>query len=338
MGLRVIFIVGSSRSGTTMTARLIGTNPAVFALNELHFFEQEWQESDAGHKIGAGAARDLLLKLFSTQRDGYFFRHLNERYAAEAASLMARHGVQDGTHEKNEIFSMFVQHEARRVGKSRWCEQTPRNIYYVDAIHRLFPDARFVHVLRDPRDVLLSQKNRWKRRKFNTESRLPLHVTVRQWLNYHPITILKLWVGATHRAAAYAKQPNFRVVKYEDLLARPEQTVRDLCAFLGLTYNGEMLDVPQVGSSLGLDRPEARGMNASKIGGWRKGGLSAAEVHLCERIAGPLMRAFGYEVSGVKPGMAVLGHYLSFPVKLGLALPFSLNRIGNLGEAIRRRL
>lgn len=333
----MFFVVGASRSGTTMTGRILGLNPQVFMLNELHFFEQRWQEADRGRRLGRSEARALLVGLFSTQRDGYFFQHQNEQYGPEADDLLTRHGLADGTHEKHEMLSIFAGHEAALHGKVRWCEQTPRNVYYIESIRSVFPEARFLQVIRDPRDVLLSQKNRWKRRRLTDPSKWPRREMIRQWLNYHPITILKLWQGANRRVAQYSGQPFFHAFRYEDLLTRPEPTLRRICEFLQIEFTPEMLNVPHVGSSLKADRPAERGLNAAKVDGWRQGGLSASEIYLCERMAGPLMREFGYELSGVAPNVAVLGQYATFPIKLGLALPFSLNRVGSLSDAIRRR-
>lgn len=332
----MIFIVGSSRSGTTMTARLLGLNPSVLALNELHFFEQQWQPSDKGRKLGLAEARETLLLLFSSQRDGYYRRHLNPSYEPEVDALLARHQVGDATHEKHQLLPMFADAEAARSGKSLWCEQTPRNVYYLDVIRDLFPEAKIVQLVRDPRDVLLSQKNRWRRRFRG--GNMPWKETIRQWLNYHPITILKLWIGAMRRAQNESGRAGFFVQRYEDLVAQPARSVSSLCAFLGLEYAPSMLAVPKIGSSLRSDKPADLGIDASKVGGWRRGGLSQAELYLCERLAGPLMSQFDYVSDGVRLTPSVFGHYFSFPIKLGLAIPFSLDRIGSLGDAIRRRL
>lgn len=334
----MIFVVGSSRSGTTMTGRILGMNSAVFTFDELHFFEQVWQENDRDAVMSRKDAQDILVYLFSTQRDGYFFRHQNSKYQIEADTLIDQSGLKDGTHRKHEVFALFAQYEADLNSKARWCEQTPRNVYYIDTINSLFPQARFVHIIRDPRDVLLSQKKRWKRRKFNTKVKLPFHITIRQWLNYHPITIMKLWVSANRKISSYSGKPFFYSVKYEDLLSQPEETLRGMCDFLNISFEPQMLEVPQVGSSLKADEPGKKGLNSSKIFGWKTGGLSKSEIYICERMGGDIISAQGYDFSNISPGGMVLFHYLSFPIKLALALPFSLNRIKNLRESIRRRL
>lgn len=128
----MIFVVGSSRSGTTMTGRILGRNAQVFMYNELHFFEQEWQPADAARLLPEDEALALLVRLMSTQRDGYFYRHDNPAYHGEAAALGQTIGLGDRTHAKHDLLKAFAQHEAGLHGKHRWCEQTPRNVYFVD--------------------------------------------------------------------------------------------------------------------------------------------------------------------------------------------------------------
>ena len=85
--------------------------------------------------------------------------------------------------------------DARRRGGEVACDQTPRNVFYIRDILDAFPEARIINMVRDPRAVLLSQKNKWRRRSLG-ESALPRSEVVRSWSNYHPIVTARIWRGA----------------------------------------------------------------------------------------------------------------------------------------------
>jgi hypothetical protein len=68
----MIFIVGNSRSGTTMTGRILGNHPDIFTFGELHFFEQLWSPKDKGTVLSDAEAIGLIARLLCTQREGYF--------------------------------------------------------------------------------------------------------------------------------------------------------------------------------------------------------------------------------------------------------------------------
>ena len=59
-----------------------------------------------------------------------------------------------------QLFSAFLYHEATENGKTFPCDQTPRNVFYIKDILELYPEARIINMIRDPRDVLLSQKRK----------------------------------------------------------------------------------------------------------------------------------------------------------------------------------
>ncbi|HXW09182.1 MAG TPA: WecB/TagA/CpsF family glycosyltransferase, partial [Steroidobacteraceae bacterium] len=160
----------------------------------------------------------------------------------------------------------------------------------------LYPQAHVVHLVRDPRAVMASQKNRWRRRKLaaNGDAQ-PRYESVREWVNYHPYTAGRLWAHATRAALELAEHPRVTLVRYEDLVQHPEQTVRSLCARLGLKFDPAMLDVTQVNSSHHSATGGAhKGMRVDAIDRWR-GELTRAEIAITEQIGGPLLRRFGYQ-------------------------------------------
>lgn len=329
---RMIFVVGSSRSGTTMMGRILGRHTDVFTFNELHFFEQIWNER-AGTGRDPGDARLLAARLLAVQRQGYLNKKTPEIFCGEAEAL-----IEDKTLPGHEVFARVLQYEARLDGGSIPCDQTPRNLFYANEILELFPKAVVVNMIRDPRDVLLSQKNKWRRRRLGGAS-IPLREAIRARINYHPITVTRLWASAVRKAHELAGEPRFISIRFEHLLTDPETEVARVCELAGLEYQPDMLNVPQKGSSVRADDSTATGMDPDRANAWRRGGLSRTEVFLCERIAGHDMRRLDMQLSDPTPNWLALTVLLMlFPVHLVFALFANLHRVGSLSTAIRRRL
>ena len=330
-----VFVVGNSRSGTTMVGRALGRHPLVFTLGEIHFFEQLQSSDGVDARIPETDAARLAAQLLCIQHDGYLNQGDPARFHAEARAILlsaSRRTTASG------VFEGFLLHEAAKSGKAVPCDQTPRNVFYIGEILRLYPRARVVNLIRDPRDVLLSQKRKWKRRSLGAKD-IPFGEALRSWANYHPVVTSALWNASVRAADRFAGHERVRSLRFEDLLTDPKSELAGVCGFLGLPFDENMLEVPQVGSSSGPDRPNRRGIDRSRAGSWRNGGLSDAEVFLCQKVTGSFMRRHGYPVEPIVPNaLRLVGSVLALPPKLALALAMNLGRIKSFREALRRRL
>jgi len=332
----MIFVVGNSRSGTTMMGRILGRHPDIFTFGELHFFEQIVSPkqlaicSDLANHDSIG----ILATLFSIQRDGFLAIRNPDKFKKEAKALLNSY---QGKKDFAGLFKAFLLSESNKHGKRIPCEQTPRNIFYLKEIFYLYPDAKVINMIRDPRDVLLSQKNKWKRRFLGAKT-IPIKEAFRSWINYHPITIAMLWNASIRAFSRFEHDSRMTSVRFEDILGRPEVEINRVCEFLGVKYQLAMLDVPQIGSSLGNDHPEKKGINATATGGWRKGGLSSTEIALCQWGTAKWMGNL-YITNPVQINWLSMGIYVAtFPIKILFALLFNLGRTRNLIQTIRRRL
>lgn len=315
-----------------MMGRILGLNPQVYTFRELHFFEQLW-DGDASADLARAEALLLAARLIAVQRDGYLSDPDPEPYLRDA-----KHVVADGRLTPPAIFERFLAYEARGKGRSIPCDQTPRNVFYIREILAQYPKARVVNMVRDPRDVVLSQKRKWRRRYLGA-NKIPRREAFRSWVNYHPVTVSRLWLGSVKAAARWSNHSRVTTVRFEDLLVQPEETVRVACRFLGVTFTPDMLAVAVAGSSSERDVPERRGIDPGRTQRWRRGGLDVAEVRICERIAGVEMQRHGYvpAVPSCKR-ISVAVRYGTFPLKLTFALLLNLRRMQNPVLAIRRRL
>lgn len=335
----MIFIVGNSRSGTTMMGRIFGKHPSVYTFGELHFFGQLCAPPFSS-KIEKKEIEKIASQLFCVQREGYRTYGNPRRFLSEAQVFLAGLTVYPETPAA--LFEAFLRCGAAENGGTIPCDQTPRNVFYIADILELYPQARIINMIRDPRDVLLSQKRRWKR-KFLGGSDMPIKETLRDWMNYHPIIISHIWRTAVNAADQFVQHERVVSAYFEELLTNPEKMVKSLCDFVGITYTPEMLQVPQVGSSVGEDRPQQLGINPQRAHSWQSdttgGELGSAEIYLNEKINAALMKKHSYSRISIRPNVASLMlHLLTFPMKLGGAFLFNLDRIKNIPETLKRRL
>lgn len=183
-------------------------------------------------------------------------------------------------------------------GKPRYGDKTPVYVHHMPAIARLLPEAHFIHIIRDGRDVALSMRPMWFSPGDAMEARAG------QWRD---------WVSAGLRDGPLV--PHYIEVRYEDLVTRPEATLRDICAFVGVGFEPGMLDYSSRAAVRLSDARDFRGPDgelivtaedrrsahrlllepprSSRAGRWRRE-LSLDELDEFERVAGALRRQLGY--------------------------------------------
>ena len=114
--------------------------------------------------------------------------------------------------------------------------------------------------------------------------------------------------------------------------------IKNLCQFLEIDYNPEMLKVPVVGSSTQQDVKNQLLIDISKKEKWKNGGLNSAEIYLSQLVSNSMMRKFKYDVEKFKlPPILTLFYLISFPIKLILAFILNIKRTGNIVEVIKKR-
>lgn len=334
---KIIFITGASRSGTTLLSFVLRRHTDVFGLRELQYFGQAWDPRDLDRRLSRAEAIEAAARLYANQEHGVLVHHVDPAHRAAATALVDALGPDAA--DPAALFAGAVHDLASRDGKSIPCEQTPRYIFYARPLLDLYPGAHIVHLVRDPRAVMASQKNRWRRRKLATDgTAVPRYEAVRVWVNYHPYTVGRLWAQATRAALELAQHPRVTILRYEDLVQHPERTVRTLCERLGITYDPAMLDVAQVNSSHQSSAGGARkGMRIDAIDRWRHA-LTGAETAVTEQICGPLMRRFGYEAVAQPRSFWLdqLGFDFSYAVHLAAVLLVNPRRAAVQAKALAR--
>jgi hypothetical protein len=175
-------------------------------------------------------------------------------------------------------------HHAAQLGKTglRWIgDKNPVNTFFVPDLIRTFPEARFVHIVRDYRDNVVSYKNV----RFDANETGALAY---RWLHYNRQLVV-----------AAARTPDrFLLTRYEDIVRDPEASMRRLCAFLEMDYTPAMLEYfrERQPTHLPWHVNLGRQLDPSLIGRWHQA-LSPADVSAAEAICGPLGETIGYQRS-----------------------------------------
>ena len=180
--------------------------------------------------------------------------------------------------------------------KSRWGDKTPGYVTEVERIHSLFPNAQFIHIIRDARDVCISL------RKVGWHGPTVVHMA-RYWREQVAIGM------ATGRRLGNS---NYLEVSYEALVTDVESTLRNICLFLAVPFDTKMLVWHKQTAEKTADSPMKfqtkldRAPRPSDVGRWRNE-LSRLSVVVVEAYAGDVMiqagqaRHFGRDLSFFRP-------------------------------------
>jgi hypothetical protein len=177
---------------------------------------------------------------------------------------------------------------AEERGKSRWGDKTPMYMQNLRLLERLFPDALFVHLIRDGRDAALSFLE------------MPRGLVTETWMHPRtPADFASQWGIEVAAARRLGRRVGTRYleVRYEDLVADVESVLRRISAFAGLEHEPAMaeytghVDVSAKPHQQRLLEPPTAGLRD-----WRTQ-MQPADVAAFERVAGDLLSELGYETS-----------------------------------------
>jgi len=185
----------------------------------------------------------------------------------------------------------FFSHFAERNGKHRWADKTPNNVRVINRLLTWFPNSRFIHVIRDGRDVACSLRHHPKEKLVNGRI-VPVHIN-------NPIEqCAKRWLEDTSSGLAYRSHPRYCEIRYEDLVRRPEHELIRICRFLDEPFDLSMLDTRhRVGVTHGdvvNNYNAVKEISDKSIGRWQHD-LSRDERLIFDSVAGELLIATGYE-------------------------------------------
>lgn len=244
-----VFLVGSERSGSTLLAHMLDHHPELAWALALEF---------AGGLLRAPDQWPPLPTVHDRLRHSWYVRRTGLRIDPRLTYV--------------ELVHDFLEQERARKGKGRIGATVHRDF---DRLPWLFPAGRFIHLLRDPRDV--------------SRSAIGLGFVGNVWGG------ARRWVDAERRwdaLCAHVAPARRYEVRYEQLIRHPADTLRGICAFIGVPYSAAMLGYP-ADTNFGP-------ADATRIASWRHE-AAPADVRVIEAVAGDLLEARGYQPSGLAP-------------------------------------
>ena len=270
------FIVGSGRSGTTLVRAMLDSHPDLAVPPETYFVT-ELLDRRPSYETPEGFSKDAFLgDLLSNQ----WFR----RWEVPAERVTADIETGELSGYADAIRTVYAAFASTR-GKSRYADKTPIHIYHLPLLADLFPEGRFVHVIRDGRDVAASFLDQADMRPNGVAEAALL------WRE-------RVSIGRT--AGAELGPDRYLELRYEELVSSPGPVLERLCAMIGLSYDPSMLSYPERAAELvardggperhrGVFMPPTVGLRH-----WREE-LSDEAVETFELVAGDLLAALGYE-------------------------------------------
>ena len=285
------FVVGVARSGTTLLRLMLDAHPELAIPPETHFIPKLAKSmGELPKSVGEGEMRRRAHEVITEHRRW-------PDYGLDAAELDRRFDHTEpfnATHALRAFYALY----AEKQGKPRWGDKSPSYVRRIRRVHAVLPESHFIHLIRDGRDVALSQ--------------LEVHHG-----NDEVADAATEWVEGIEKArkTGGAIGDAYMEVRYEDLVDDPQPVLERVCARIGLDFDPAMLDyhrgaeermaetVRDMERGEGAVTAEQRAeqhKNVSKppqrdrAGRWRKD-MSPEQQAAFEGIAGDLLADLGYE-------------------------------------------
>lgn len=195
------------------------------------------------------------------------------------AKLIARH--RDTGPFWHEIACLWVDELAAANDCGQWGYKTPQDFLHLERLHDVWPETKFIHLLRDPRDIMRSYKNLQVWQGGDGDPR-----------SYHPVAYALYWRMSQRRleTARTGGVPRVETVRFEELVADPDAVADRLAGYL---------------STQQLRSAVVESHNSSRDSGPQRR-LTETEEWICQRLAGPEMSEAGYELRSVRPRLGDL--------------------------------
>jgi hypothetical protein len=266
-----LIVLGVGRSGTTLLRVMLDRSSEIAIPYESFFV------TPLAHRHGKQPELDDFLDDL-----GRFYQLYEWGISPDDVRPKLREGMTTGE-AISAVFEVYAEHE----GKPRWGDKTPLYMQHLSTLERLFPDAIWVHLVRDGRDAALSFLS------------LPEGFSGKTWAQ--PRTAAQFaarWrteILAARRLGSHVGE-RYLELRYEDLVTEPERELRRVCEHASLTWEPGMLD--HTGVSKVAEMPEHRNIALPPTAGLRdwRNQMASDDARAFEAVAGDVLRSGRYEL------------------------------------------
>ena len=279
---RPIFVVGCQRSGTTLLRVMLNKHSKISIPEESHFVSNivnNFKDVSYDYKLSLDDKNRLFDVILSVPR----FLTWNIKQEQLKSIIFS----EDNTTIPDVINSIF-NFKTGNGDDVMWGDKTPEYTMCVDDIHKFFPSALFIHIVRDGRDVADSFK-------------------MRKWYGWSIFQRAKHWMNYTQAAIDFGNKINkdqFINIRYEDLVLETEKTLKKICDFLQISYEENMLtymddvekNITDVEKESKVHKKLKRLPKKSDVYKWH-GSWSKLSLFKFESVAYKNLNKFGYCVN-----------------------------------------
>ncbi len=272
------FILGAQRSGTTMLRLMLNKHPNIAIPHETGFITVFYSELSRYGDLSIKHNQKKLLEDISHHKLVIRGKHITDK------EKILSHNISNYSDLINAIFIEY----AKSNNKKRWGDKTPFYTPDIDILYTLFPEAKFLHLVRDGRDVIISQRNI-------------------SWMSNSVPRLAEEWKWKTTICSKVGKVLGTRKyleIKYEDLVISPEVELKKICKFFNEEYDERILrysdDAKNIvpNESLKWHQNSVQTPDKNKISKW-KNILSKSDRIIFEQIAGSTLKEYGYELENM---------------------------------------
>jgi hypothetical protein len=276
--IRPFFIIGSGRSGNTLLRRILYAHPSLHIPPETYVLGRTIRLFQRYCRL---PWRDLVFLILAQFQFHEQFFTFNMELGTLALKLL---DIPQKDRSLAKILNAFYCHHAAEQDAvwERWGDKTPLNVFHLDPIFMVFPQAQFIHLIRDGCDVVASylRHNLYQDEKTAAERWLSAIDAATQVGNRHPDIYLEL--------------------RYESFVSQPAESVKTICNFLGIEYLPEMLmlgdHIRELGDVSYLEHHYQVGqpISSDHVGNGRQYLTKSQKQTICH-IMNPTLTQLGYE-------------------------------------------
>jgi hypothetical protein len=285
-----VFIMGFSRTGSTLLQQILNKYSEVVILPELHLLWPRRLHADftttvrrqVGNRITEKNIDHLIDLMFSKTLRGVFWKHIDKH---NIDRQLLKQKIMDSERSIKNIFDVLLEIKLLAPQKKIAGAKFPVHYSYINRLLKWYPNCKIIHTVRDPRAIFASQYYKHLRRagritKFFTGIIQFIHVNVslRGIRKFHD---------------KMKGLQNYYIIRYEDLVTDPEKTLNDLAHFLNIQFKENMAN-PEVFQNTSLEeRKIGKGIYNTSIHAWKEK-LPKSINSLLLRINKKFMHSFGY--------------------------------------------
>jgi protein-tyrosine sulfotransferase len=266
-----LLIIGSGRSGNTLLRSMLTQGGEIVFPPESYVWPRLYRKSLALSELNWEDYSKIVLGEFISYKEFYTWDYDLTHLFQEVLLLPKSEQNLGG------IINLIYTDYAKKFSNQeniRWGDKTPINTIYIDKIIKIFPKAKIIHIVRDPRDVASSYVKAGLEKDYKSA-----------------IEIWDLSVSKANKLKNILPRDQFIEVKYEDLVRNPEIVLKNVCDFSNLNFSVEMLDFWKNFDNLGDTNKHEHHKNLSNplstdsIGKWKKSINSEVEKELLSIIS-----------------------------------------------------